>query len=169
MARFATLAYGVVCYLAGMVAILYAMGFIGGFVPKSIDAGGPPTAPTTALVINLLLLGVFAIQHSVMARPAFKAAWTKIVPAATERSTYVLFSALALALLYWQWRPIAGNLWSTSGGLATALMAVFWLGWAVLFISTFLINHFDLFGLSPFERHAIYAGHARRLCKLPAR
>ena len=148
MARFATLTYGVLCYLSGMAAILYAIGFVGGFVPKSIDQGGPPTAPMTALAVNLVLLGIFAIQHSVMARPAFKAMWTTVVPAAVERSTYVLFTAIALGLLYWQWRPIAGTVWSTSGSLAIVLSAIFWLGWAVLFISTFLINHFDLFELA---------------------
>ena len=148
MARLATLAYGAICYLIGLAAILYAICFIGGFSPRSIDAGGPPTAPVTAVIINLALLGVFAIQHSVMARPAFKAIWTTIVPQAVERSTYVLFSALALGLLYWQWRPIDGTLWSVSGPGAIVLMAVFWTGWAVLLLSTFLINHFDLFGLA---------------------
>lgn len=148
MAGLFALVYGVVCYAVGMAAILYAICFIGGYSPKSIDGGGTPTMPMTAVIIDLVLLGVFAIQHSVMARPAFKAAWTKVVPASVERSTYVLFSALALGLLYWQWRPIAGNLWSTSGTLAIVLTVVFWLGWAVLFLSTFLINHFDLFGLA---------------------
>jgi protein-S-isoprenylcysteine O-methyltransferase Ste14 len=148
MARLFALAYGVVCYVLAMVAILYAICFIGGFSPRSIDAGGPVAAPLTAAIIDLVLLGVFAIQHSVMARPAFKAAWTRIVPAAIERSTYVLFSAAALGLLYWQWRPIAGTLWSTSGAFAIVLAAIFWLGWVVLFLSTFLINHFDLFGLA---------------------
>jgi protein-S-isoprenylcysteine O-methyltransferase Ste14 len=148
MARFLTLAYGVVCYLCGIAAILYAICFIGGFSPRSIDAGGPPTAPLTALIINVVLLGVFAVQHSGMARRGFKAAWTSVIPPAVERSTYVLFSALALGLLYWQWRPIAGTLWATSGLLATILWIVYWLGWAILFTSTFLINHFDLFGLA---------------------
>lgn len=148
MLRFAGLTYGVVCYLAGMAAILYAIGFIGGFAPMSVDAGGPSSAPYEAVIINLALLGAFAIQHSGMARRGFKAVWTRIVPAPIERSTYVLFSALALALVFWQWRPIDGTVWSASGVPASAIAIVFWLGWAVLFISTFLINHFDLFGLA---------------------
>ena len=148
MIRLMTLAYGVVCYLLAMVTILYAIGFIGGFAPISVDAGGPATDTSTAVFIDLVLLGVFAIQHSVMARPAFKAAWTRIVPPSIERSTYVLFSSLVLALLYWQWRPIGGVVWSVTGPGAIVLMAIFWFGWAVLFISTFLINHFDLFGLA---------------------
>jgi len=147
MNRVMTLVYGGLCYAFAMATILYAIAFIGGFAPKSID-NGPAAAPLVAAIIDLVLLGIFAVQHSLMARPAFKAWWTRIVPPSVERSTYVLFSGAALALLFWQWRPIAGTVWSTSGALADLLGAVFWIGWAVLFVSTFLINHFDLFGLA---------------------
>jgi len=148
MNRIATLAYGGLCYAFGMAVILYSIAFVGGFAPLSVDAGGPASDLTTAIVINLVLLGIFAVQHSVMARPAFKAWWTSMVPPAIERSTYVLFSALALALMYWQWRPIAGTVWMVGQPWAAILLAVFWVGWAIVFISTFLINHFDLFGLA---------------------
>jgi protein-S-isoprenylcysteine O-methyltransferase Ste14 len=144
-----TLLYGGASYALAMATILYAICFIGGFGPLSLDQGGKASSPAVAIVIDLVLLGIFAIQHSVMARPAFKAWWTRMVPTAIERSTYVLLSSLALLLLYWQWRPIGGVVWEvTQPLLAGLLMAVFWLGWAVLFLSTFLINHFDLFGLA---------------------
>jgi methanethiol S-methyltransferase len=147
MNRLAILLYGAVCYAFAMAVILYSICFIGGFAPKSIDSGaGPATA--MAVIVDLVLLGIFAIQHSVMARPAFKAAFTKIAPAAIERSTYVLLASLALALLFWQWRAISGTVWSVGGPAAGILVALFWIGWAVVFLSTFLINHFDLFGLA---------------------
>jgi protein-S-isoprenylcysteine O-methyltransferase Ste14 len=149
MGRVVTLIYGAVCYALAMATILFAICFIGGFGPLSLDSGGPVSGTMVAIVIDLVLLGVFAIQHSVMARPAFKTWWAGIVPGAIERSTYVLASSLALLLLYWQWRPIGGVVWEVKQPvLAGALIAVFWLGWAVLFLSTFLINHFDLFGLA---------------------
>ena len=141
--------YGLVVYAFCLATLLYAIGFTGNlFVPKSIDTGAPePLAE--ALIVNLLLLGLFAAQHSVMARRSFKRWWTQIVPAAVERSTYVLAASLALALLLWQWRPIPEPIvWRVENAAAAQLLwAVFWLGWAVLLISTFLINHFELFGL----------------------
>jgi protein-S-isoprenylcysteine O-methyltransferase Ste14 len=144
-----TLFYGGACYALAMATILYAICFIGGFGLLSLDKGGPAATPTVAIVVDLVLLGIFAIQHSVMARPAFKAWWTKIVPPAIERSTYVLASSLALLLLYWQWRPMGGVVWEVQQPVAAGILVVlFWLGWVVLFISTFLINHFDLFGLA---------------------
>ncbi len=148
MRGIAAFTYGLVCYLLSLVALVYAIGFIGNFaVPKSIDSGSVG-APATALIIDALLLAVFAIQHSVMARPAFKRQWTRWVPPPLERSTYVLLASAALLLIYWQWRPLPAPAWSVTNPLAVAALgATFWLGWATLVISTFVINHFELFGL----------------------
>jgi protein-S-isoprenylcysteine O-methyltransferase Ste14 len=147
--------YGLMAYVVFLGTFLYAAAFVGGFlVPSKLD-GPLETSLPTALAIDAALLAVFAVQHSVMARRGFKRWWTRFVPEPIERSTFVLAATLALALLLWQWRPIAEPLlWSVTQPAATlAIQAVFWLGWAVLLISTFLINHFELFGLRQVAAH----------------
>ena len=140
--------YGLVAYLAFFVTIVYAVGFVSGLVaPKTIDTGTPePMAQ--AVVIDLILMSIFAIQHSVMARKPFKRWWTQFVPPSVERSTYVLYASLALMLLFWQWRPIPIVLWHIEQPqIAMAVIALSFVGWLIVLTSTFLINHFELFGL----------------------
>ena len=146
--------YGLACYAMFLVVILYSIGFVSGlFVPKTIDSG--TVVPVgQAVIINLVLLTIFALQHSVMARQPFKRWWTKFVPEPIERSTYVLFANLSLALLLWQWRPMPTVVWEvTNPQLAMGLLAFSFFGWAIVFLSTFLINHFELFGLSQVIRN----------------
>ncbi len=148
MKRYLFLLFGVVAYLIFFGTILYAIGFIGNIiVPKAMD--GIPELPLwQALLIDAGLLGIFALQHSGMARPAFKKWFTRVIPEEIERSTYVLISSLLLILLFWQWQPLGGVVWTIEGATAkTIIWVLFALGWVILFASTFLINHFDLFGL----------------------
>lgn len=149
LSKVLSLVYGLVSYVCFLVVFLYAVGFVGGIaVPRGID--GPLDGPfASALAVDLALLALFAVQHSVMARPAFKVVWTRIVPAAVERSTYVLAASAALALLFWQWRPLGGQVWRLeTPALRAAVHAVSACGWVAVLVTTFLIDHFELFGLA---------------------
>ena len=140
--------YGIVAYLVFFVSFLYAIGFVSGMVvPKTIDSGAAGPAMEGAIV-DLLLMSLFAVQHSVMARRRFKNWWTQYVPKSVERSTYVLFASLALILLFWQWRPIPTVVWQVNDPqIAMAITGMSLFGWLIVLTSTFLINHFELFGL----------------------
>lgn len=139
--------YGLIGYGGFLIVFLYAVGFVGDLaVPKTIDSG-VAGSPWTALIVDLALLTAFALQHSVMARPAFKRWWTRLVPVSVERSTYVVAANLSLALIFWQWQPLPGRVWTTSGWVAELLWALYAGGWVVILISSFLISHAHLFGL----------------------
>ena len=146
--RFAAFLYGLIAYTVFVVSFLYAAGFVEGLlVPKTIDTGAD-VPMTEAFVVDLLLLSLFAVQHSVMARKQFKRWWTKFVPASVERSTYVLFASLALTLLLWQWRPLPDVIWEViDPQIAAAITGLSLLGFVLVLASSFLINHFELFGL----------------------
>lgn len=167
--KVAAFLFGIAAYLVFFFAVLYAIGFVVGImVPKTIDSG--PVVPWgEAAVINLLLMALFAMQHSVMARPQFKRWWTRYVPQSVERSTYVLFASLALILLFWQWRPMPDVVWQiTDPGIATAVMGLSFFGWFLVFTSTFLINHFELFGLHQVVNNLAGRGMPAPRFKTPA-
>jgi protein-S-isoprenylcysteine O-methyltransferase Ste14 len=150
MGRQLAFIYGFLSYILFFVVFLYAIGFVGDIVvPKTINSGTDMTANwPTAVIINLILLTVFALQHSVMARPGFKKWWTRFIPWSIERSTYVLLSSLALILIYYFWQPLQGVIWHVDNPIgANILTALFWLGWLIVLASTFMISHFELFGL----------------------
>lgn len=148
MSAILTVAYGLGCYALFLGTFVYVIAFVGNlYVPKSIDIGTTGSL-FESLIANTLLLGLFAIQHSVMARQGFKRWWTRFISPAIERSTFVLAASLTLMLLFWQWRPITTVVWQTEDPfVGIVLKTLFWLGWAMLLVSTFLINHFELFGL----------------------
>jgi protein-S-isoprenylcysteine O-methyltransferase Ste14 len=148
MGRFIALLYGLAAYLVFFFAFLYAIGFVEGlWVPKTIDTG-TVVPMTEALLVNLVLMSLFAVQHSVMARRQFKEWWTQYVPKSVERSTYVLFASLALVLLFWQWRPMPDLMWQVANpSAAMAITGLSFVGWLLVLTSTFLINHFELFGV----------------------
>jgi protein-S-isoprenylcysteine O-methyltransferase Ste14 len=168
MGRFLSLLYGLVAYAVFLVTFVYAIGFVEGtVVPKAIDTG--PAGPVLeALIVNLVLLSIFAVQHSVMARPQFKRWWTQFVPPAIERSTYVLLASLALVLLFWQWRPMPTVVWQvTHPAFATAIVVLSFVGLGVALLSTFLINHFELFGLHQVYNNLTGRGAAPPTFKTP--
>jgi methanethiol S-methyltransferase len=145
--RVAAVIYGFASYLIFSLSFAYTPAFLGNFlVPKTIDSG-PDSGLVPAIAIDAMLLLVFAVPHSVMARPAFKRWWTRIIPASCERSTYVLVASLLLILIFWQWRPIGATIWRVDGWPAAMFMAIYWMGWVIALASTFQIDHFELFGL----------------------
>jgi protein-S-isoprenylcysteine O-methyltransferase Ste14 len=145
--RVAALIYGLASYLVFFLSFVYAVAFIGNYpVPTTLDVG-PQSGLAQSILIDIVLLGVFALQHSVMARPAFKRWWTTIVPVSCERATYVLLSSLLMVLVFWQWRPIATTVWRVEGWPAAMLTAISGIGWLIALTSTYMIDHFELFGL----------------------
>ena len=154
--RAAILLYGVATYLFFLAVFVYLVGFVGGLiVPKHID-NGPVADPLSAVLVDIALLALFAIQHGVMARPGFKRWWTRIIPPAAERSTFVLFASAILALMVWQWRPLPGVVWEVESPIGVAVLhSLYFLGWGIVLYATFLIDHFELFGLRQTIGHAL--------------
>ena len=148
-------AYGSAAYVLFLATFLYLIGFIGGIVvPKSVDSGAA-TPLGQAIAINIVLVGLFGVQHSVMARPGFKRWWTRIIPEPVERSTFVLLTCVVFGIMFWQWRPIAGIIWEVEGLPGRVILwALFATGMGIVLLTTFLIDHFDLFGLRQVYLHA---------------
>jgi protein-S-isoprenylcysteine O-methyltransferase Ste14 len=157
VSRVLTLLYGVVTYLFFFGTFVYLIGFVGNWVvPKGIDDGTPAASVGAAIAVNVLLLGLFAVQHTIMARPGFKEVWTRWVPWHLERSTFVLLSTAILAVMAWQWRPLPEPVWHVGNPLAAGLLAAVSLaGWGIVFVSTFLIDHFELFGVKQTVAYAL--------------
>jgi len=155
--KIAILLYGVGSYAFFFGTFLYLIGFVGNWVvPKSIDTGAAANSTANAIAIDVILLGLFAVQHTIMARPAFKEWWTRIIPEAAERSTFVLLSTVILALIAWQWRPLPTVVWSVENTTAAGVLSAISLaGWGIVLVSTFLIDHFHLFGLSQSGLYAL--------------
>lgn len=152
MTRTLNLLFAIVCYAVFFATFLYLIGFVGdlSFFPKTVNAPPSSMAPVAAAAVDIALIALFGLQHSIMARPGFKRAWTRIVPTAIERSVYVLFASIALLILFWFWQPIGGTIWSVGPDmrwLSGLLWLLFWGGFGIVLVSTFLINHFELFGL----------------------
>jgi protein-S-isoprenylcysteine O-methyltransferase Ste14 len=172
--RLLTLAYGVLCYLIFFATFLYLIAFVGGEAaafagaPKTVDWGEPAAVFAPPALQNVLLLLLFGASHSVMARPGFKAWWTKIVPPAAERSTYVLVASLALIVLFAYWRPMPNVVWEMTGAWAALATILFWAGFGIVLLTTFLINHFDLFGLKQVWEHYRGAAESHDPFKTPA-
>ena len=157
MARAVYLLFGVVAYFIFFATFLYLIGFVGDFpqLPRTVDQGGPQAGLGMALAVDVALIALFGLQHSVMARRGFKAAWTRVVPEPVERSIYVLLASAALIVMYMFWHPIPGQVWNITNPAGVAAMTVlFFLGWIVVLVSTFLISHFELFGLNQVWRHS---------------
>jgi len=154
--RAAILLYGVATYLFFLAVFVYTIGFVGGVVvPKHID-NGLLVDPLSAVLVDVVLLALFALQHSIMARPAFKRWWTQMIPPAAERSTFVLFASALLGLIVWQWRPLPGVVWEVHSPVGIAMLhGLYLLGWGIVLYATFLIDHFELFGLRQTIGHAL--------------
>ena len=169
MSRIGIFGYGVISYLVFFAVFLYGIGFIGGFLtPTSLD-GVPTSTLGHALTVDLALLAAFAVQHSGMARPAFKTWWKRFVPEAAERSTYVLFSSLALVALYIFWEPIGGVIWSAAPGIVrNSIIGLYLFGWLLLLYTTFLIDHFDLFGLKQVWRRLFNKNYRAPVFRTPS-
>jgi protein-S-isoprenylcysteine O-methyltransferase Ste14 len=167
MSRFLTLSYGLLGYIVFLATFLYLIAFVTGLpVPYTVDAGGPESALRTAILVDVGLIALFGIQHSIMARPGFKRRWTRIVPKPIERTTFMMITCAIFALMFTQWRPIPTVVWDVDGFAGAVLDAIGWTGWLIALVSTFLIDHFDLFGLRQTWLHFRGRTYTRRAFQL---